>query len=257
MSNFGTNFFDKNSDFIPSSPKIINNELFDPKNFSNFPRQNNSQFYEPEKNDEDHEDRLTFPYTESIFEVVIGIIEQRNQEKKHFQTKKYSHRGPAPSKPLLTKKHGRSDFDNILTKIQVNFINFLINLTNDAVNTEFTPDILKNLVINYNNNNKKDSEQDFFRYINYDIKKKIDHNYITNIFQNIDVFIKYYYNQLKPLHKIEFQGKTIVISKKTKSFYYLLQKEKVISLLMIDEVKSVYFNECNSKNPFITTKKDN
>lgn len=81
MSNFGTNFFDKNSDFIPSSPKIINNELFDPKNFSNFPRQNNSQFYEPEKNDEDHEDRLTFPYTESIFEVVIGIIEQRNQEK--------------------------------------------------------------------------------------------------------------------------------------------------------------------------------
>ena len=169
MSNFGTNFFDKNSDFIPSSPKIINNEHFDPKNFSNFPRQNNSQFYEPEKNDEDHEDRLTFPYTESIFEVVIGIIEQRNQEKKHFQTKKYSHRGPAPSKPLLTKKHGRSDFDNILTKIQVNFINFLINLTNDAVNTEFTPDILKNLVIN-DNNNKKDPEQDFFRYINYDIK---------------------------------------------------------------------------------------
>ena len=291
MSNFGTNFFDKNSDFISSSPKIINNDPFDPKNFSNFPRQNNPQFYEPEKNDEDHEDRLTFPYTESIFEVVIGIIEQRNQEKKHFQTKKYSHRGPAPSKPLLTKKHGRSDFDNILTKIQVNFINFLINLTNDAVNTEFTPDILKNLVIN-DNNNKKDQEQDFFRYINYDIKKKIDHNYITNIFQNpikdililgldynkilyeklieksewlkefldlkyIDVFIKYYYNQLKPLHKIEFQGKTIVISKKTKSFYYLLQKEKVISLLMIDEVKSVYFNECNSKNPFITTKKDN
>jgi hypothetical protein len=303
MSNFGTNFFDKNSDFIPSSPKIINNEHFDPKNFSNFPRQNNPQFYDPYQN-EDPKEIITFPNTESIFEVVIGIIEQRNQEKKHFQTKKYSHRGPAPSKPLLTKKHGRSDFDNILTKIQVNFINFLINLTNDAVNTEFTPDILKNLVIN-DNNNKKDSEQDFFRYINYDIKKKIDHNYITNIFQKpikdilildvsqkykklqsqsrldynkilyeklieksewlkefldlkyIDVFIKYYYNQLKPLHKIEFQGKTIVISKKTKSFYYLLQKEKVISLLMIDEVKSVYFNECNSKNPFITTKKDN
>ena len=115
MSNFGTNFFDKNSDFIPSSPKIINNEHFDPKNFSNFPRQNNSQFYEPEKNYEDHEDRLTFPYTESIFEVVIGIIEQRNQEKKHFQTKKYSHRGPAPSKPLLTKKHGRSGRYNIIS----------------------------------------------------------------------------------------------------------------------------------------------
>ena len=303
MSNFGTNFFDKNSDFIPSSPKIINNDPFDPKNFSNFPRQNNPQFYYPDQNEEP-KDIITFPNTESIFEVVIGIIEQRNQEKKRFQTKKYSHRGPAPSKPLLTKKHGRSDFDNILTKIQVNFINFLINLTNDAVNTEFTPEILKNLVIN-DNNNKKDPEQDFFRYINYDIKKKIDHNYITNIFQNpikdilildvsqkykklqsqsrldynkilyeklieksewlkefldlkyIDVFIKYYYNQLKPLHKIEFQGKTIVISKKTKSFYYLLQKEKVISLLMIDEVKSVYFNECNSKNPFITTKKDN
>ena len=138
----------------------------------------------------------------------------------------------------------------------------MINLTNDAVNTEFTPDILKNLVIN-DNNNKKDPEQDFFRYINYDIKKKIDHNYITNIFQNpikdilildvsqkykklqsqsrldynkilyeklieksewlkefldlkyIDVFIKYYYNQLKPLHKIEFQGKTYTVEEAT------------------------------------------
>jgi len=197
---------------------------------------------------------------------------------------------------LLTKKHGRSDFDNIITKIQDNFINFLINLTNDVVNTDFTPNILKNLVIN-GNNNKKDSEQDFFRHFNYIVKKKIDHNYIINIFQNpikdiiildvsqkykklqsqsrldynkilyeklieksewfrdfldlkyMDVFNKYYYNQLKPLHKIEFKGKTIVISKKTKSFYYLLQKEKVISLLIIDEVKSVYFNECNSKNP--------
>ena len=302
MCNPETNSFDKNLDFIPSPPKTINNEPFDPKKFSDFPTQNNPKAYDPDP-DINYIDLFINTNTESIFEDVIGIIEQRNQEKKPFQTKKYSHRGPVPLKPLLTKKHGRSDFDNILTKIQVNFINFLINLTNDAVNTEFTPDILKNLVIN--DNNKKDSEQDFFRYINYDIKKKIDHDYITNIFQNpikdiiildvsqkykklqsqsrldynkilyeklieksewfkdfldlkyIGVFNKYYYNQLKPLHKIEFKGKTIVISKKTKSFYYLLQKEKVISLLMIDEVKSVYFNEFNSKNPFTTTKKDN
>jgi serine/threonine protein kinase len=215
---------------------------------------------------------------------------------------------PSKDKPnkltkLTNKKHGRYDYDNILTKIQVNFINFLINLANDAVNTEFDSNSLNNLVIT--DFNKKDCNPDFFKYINYDAKKKIVYDYITNIFQNpikdiiildvspkfkklqsqsrldynkilyeklieksqwfkdfldlkyIDVFSKYYYNREKPLNKIEFKGKTIAISKKTKSFYYLLQKEKDLSKSIINSVKNTYLNESSIANPFTTTKNDN
>lgn len=248
---------------------------------------------------------------ESIYRVYIDIIEQKNQKNNMFIIHKYKFPGPAPSNSssnkkntFSNKKHRRSAFDNILTKIQVNFINFLINLVNDAAKTEFDSNILKNLVIN--DFNKKDCAADFFRHINYNFKKKIDYNYITNIFQNpikdiitldispkykklqsqlrldynnilyekliersewfkdfldlryIDVFIKYYYNKEKPLNKIEFQGKTIVISKNTKSFYHLLEKDKVLATKMIESVKIVYLNDYYYKNsPFATTKNDN
>ena len=37
------------------------------------------------------------------------------------------------------------DNDNILSKIQIHFLNFLVNFANDAIKTEFT-DKLKNLI---------------------------------------------------------------------------------------------------------------
>lgn len=300
MSNPKTNPFDKILDLFPEN---TNNEPFDPKNLPEH-LENNPQIYNPKGIDDD----ITNP--DSIFRDYIQIVEQRKKVNNLFSTRKYKYRGNFPSKDkpnkltkLTNKKHGRYDYDNILTKIQVNFINFLINLANDAVNTEFDSNSLINLVIT--DFNKKDGNPNFFKYINYDAKKKIVYDYITNIFQNpikdiiildvspkfkklqsqsrldynkilyeklieksqwfkdfldlkyIDVFSKYYYNREKPLNKIEFKGKTIAISKKTKSFYYLLQKEKDLSKSIINSVKNTYLNESSIANPFTTTKNDN
>ena len=186
------------------------------------------------------------------------------------------------SKTFLKKKHKSSSFDNILTKIQVHFINFLINLVNDIVKTEFP-------MVNA-----------FFRDINYQAKKKIDHKYLSYIFQSsikyiittnislkykkyesninqslynhlaktskwfkdflemkyINAFNLYYYNKEKALNTVYIQGKAITVSPKTKSFYYLLKKNEGLAQAMKNTVKTVYLNEYNKENPFTTIKKD-
>ena len=70
---------------------------------------------------------------------------------------------------------------------------------------------------------------------------------------------KYYYNNLEPLEKIIVDGKIITLSKKTKSFYYLLLKYEDIKLELIDTARSAYFNGYNSligKNSFRTEKSE-
>ena len=60
------------------------------------------------------------------------------------------------------KKHRKTDLDNILTKVQVNFIKFIVNLANDIL--------------------KKVSEQNKkFLDIEYDIKKKITFKNFENL----------------------------------------------------------------------------
>ena len=57
------------------------------------------------------------------------------------------------------KNHLRTAFDNLQTKIQVHFISFMINISNDALSTEFG----NNKILN----NLKD--------ISYDIKKRVNY----------------------------------------------------------------------------------
>ena len=211
------------------------------------------------------------------------FLSKRNND--IFKTRHYKNRGIEPvkkAKLFLNKKHNRADFDNLQTKIQVHFINFLINFINDIAHTIF------------NSNNIS------FKDINYQAKKKINHSYIINIFQKsikdiiteditkkyktlkkqldynkklynqltehskwfkgflekkyIDFFHLYYYNKNKPLDIVTINGKIIVVSKKTKSFHHLLNKEKELNDKINDLVKNVYFNGYNKENPFITTK---
>ena len=71
----------------------------------------------------------------------------------------------------------------------------------------------------------------------------------------IDVFINYYYNEEKPLKIINFEGKTINLSKKTETFAHLLIKNKNLKNKMVDVVKNIYLNEYNTSKKFITSKK--
>ena len=70
----------------------------------------------------------------------------------------------------------------------------------------------------------------------------------------MDLFILYY-NQGKPLHKITFKNKDIILSSKTKSFCCLLQKKRNQNLQknLIDTVGMVYLNDYdNYISPFST-----
>ena len=210
-------------------------------------------------------------------------------KKNMFDLKYYRKRGRVSNdkehdkdKSFIKKKHMRTDFDNIQTKIQVHFTNFLIDLTNDVVYTEF---------------NCKDK---FFKPISYQVKKQIKSDYIKNIFQEpikniiqedislkfknfkpdynkclceelskrskwfsdflelkyIDVFNKYYFNNEKPLESVEFNERKICVSKKTKSYYYLLNKEKVLEKEIKNLVEVVYLSPYKNKT-FIISKNDN
>ena len=241
---------------------------------------------------------------DNIIKEIEAKPETRNKENNFnkFEIKIINERGrKAASNKLLGKKHKKTDNDNIQTKIQVHFINFLINMVNDAVKTEFDPKFLSNLMKNSDNDNvnsKKKSAANFFRYINHKEKKKISYDYIINILQSpikniittnvsskyrkfkndynkmlylklkeksgwfsafldqkfIDVFINYYYNEEKQLQMINFEGKTINLSKKTETFAHLLIKNKNLKNQMINIVKNIYLNNYNKSKKFITSK---
>ena len=185
------------------------------------------------------------------------------------------------------EKHGKFSFDNIHTKIQVHFIRFLINLVNDAIFTEFKSRSKLFKDIKYEEKRKINYEytaslcQDIIKNIFLkDVSgkfKKISPEYNQNLCQElekkskwfseflkmkyIDVFNLYYYNGEKPLVKMEFNGKTIFISKTTKSFYYLLKKESNLAYKMINIIKRIYLDKTSyimkKENPFVTIKNDN
>ena len=54
---------------------------------------------------------------------------------------------------------------------------------------------------------------------------KFEGTWLDKLFEmNYLELFKYYYNNGKPLNKIVFENKGIILSSKTKSFYYLLEK---------------------------------
>ena len=165
------------------------------------------------------------------------------------------------------KSHQKSDFDNILTKIQVHFLNFIINLCNDAMKITFKNQKLYFRPINYNfkrnityNNLKKlknisikeilsqeisSKYKSLSKSINSDILTLVIHSseWLNDFFSiNYLKAFSIYYNNCKPLKKINFKGKEIILSPKTKAFNTLLKKNKVLKDNMISAAQVAYFN---------------
>jgi len=210
------------------------------------------------------------PETSALYKIT-GIMQK--PERPLFITKKIKRNidndnNYFPDKTRKKRKsHQKSDFDNILTKIQIHFLNFVINLCNDAMK-----------IIDKN-------QKQYFRPINYKFKRNISFNNIKRLKEisikeilaqeisekyklvsksiNSDILalvapssqwlndffsINYlkafsmYYNNCKPLKKINFKGKEIILSSKTKAFYSLLRKNKVIKNNMISAAQAAYFN---------------
>lgn len=196
-------------------------------------------------------------------EGVTNILENNNNSS---LLKKRGRRKAESSKKK--KSHIGIDFDNMQTKIQVHFFNFIINISNDALHT-----ICKNTKL-------------YFKKVDYKLKQKVNDKYFQmlksltikeilemNISSKYSIFseehnkkiidkiwnsslwldkflnmnylelFKYYYNKGKPIYKIYFENKDIIFSKNTKSFSDLLEKNISQEKYLKNTAKMAYLNE--------------
>ncbi len=154
---------------------------------------------------------------------------------------------------LRKRVHSYLDNDNILRKIQVHYLSFIINFSNDVIRT---------FKDGYKDNNKIQ----FFRHLDYNSKKIVKHDYVeslkkktigeivqfkatSKVKKSIDelINIKVYQDAIKNIpsidkffqksyislfkdyycsenNQIEINGKIIQLSKKTKRFHDLIRK---------------------------------
>ena len=203
-----------------------------------------------------------------------------NTRRDIFKTSMKKKRG-RKGKNLSNSYHDKYSLDNLLTKIQVNFLSYIISLSNDAINTIFGPKTkfnFKNLSyqikqrVNFNSIEQNKKSTIYKLIFNSEISKKYKHinkninketlikvcstsewldNFLNNSFINI---FHYYYNnnEDKPLEKIYFQEKEINLSQKTQkySFSYLVKKKNNISIKqdLIDIVKNIILKDDNIFN---------
>jgi len=168
------------------------------------------------------------------------------------------------------KIHSKNNFDNIITHVQVNFIKFIINLSNDILSSEFEKDkelrfkdisysIKKKINLDYFESLKNSSIKKMilnpisqkFKKINENHNEKIYNKVITsakwlNEFFNMNYltfFRKYYFNKYYRLNQISIKDKIIKLSNKTNTFYELYEKSnEERKKILIKYINRAYFN---------------
>ena len=214
------------------------------------------------------------------------VERDNNQIKNKFFVKKMKKPGRKgednKGENCFKKIHGSKEYDNIITKVKVHFISFLINLSNDIIIHIFGND--KNLYfkdLDYKiKSNVKFIELEKFKQLNLKeilqkpiskkfmpqnannneetYKKVIElANYLEKFFNlKFNVLFKSYYNN-NYISLIKYIiDETIIPSEKTKSFSELLKKyNNEIRELIIKYTRRAYFgeieeNEANSKKKF-------
>ena len=179
-------------------------------------------------------------------------------------------------------EHKSTDFDNLQRKVQVHFLTFIINLSNDALvsilgtktNYHFKQihyELKKQISHEFVKKLKSSNIKELFKmkispknkchkeYINLEILNEVcNKSKILDKFFNInylEFFNNFYFNEAKNINKIIFEGKEINFSYRTKPFYDLIEKYQKHANLLIENTKSVYFYGYNSlikNNPFTT-----
>ena len=197
------------------------------------------------------------------------------QKKINFKTflKKKRGKKPIPNNKKLSKKpHSSDDFDNIQRKIQVHFISFLVSFSNDLIKCYFGDKTKYHF---------KDVKYDLKRIVNHKYVEKIKQCKWSDIMQmkispknkrfNEDnnkyvylkiiqlsnelkdyfgkkylyIFLKYYLGLKLNQKELDFEGKNIKLSPKTKGFCYLLEKNKISKDKFVNIIKNVYFADVN------------
>ena len=250
---------EKNVKSFPITPKINYNESLSISTSNSIQAKTNLKENSTQKNK---------------FNVIKDDLDENNEKsKKQNENKKRGRK----SLKIGKRQHSALDQDNIIRKIQVHFISFIIDFTNDIIQTIFP-----------NNKNM------LFKSINYEHKKTVNHSYIQNLFSknigeivqleaspknkkfdkninkiiyeklsNIEIFKKlfqlsylemfnrYYYQEGKD---IDAFGYKIKISQRTKFFSDLLNKN-ITSSGKIKEISEEYFLQKKDINPIFVIKK--
>ena len=224
----------------------------------------------------------------SFLSLLIQINESFKENQNKISTNfivynydKKKKRGKPSKKNNKKQVHTSAQFDNLQRKIQVHFFTFVIDFCNDALKKEFKffKKSFKN--INYENKTTINYEYNFGlrklcikdilsmeiskkykRYkqsYNKDLLESKEHSslWLDKLFQMnyLDLF-SYYYNNGNPLDKIMFENEEMKLSEKTKSFYYLLEKNKNLRKNLINTAEIVYFDGKDTEEyPFFTEKK--
>ena len=215
-------------------------------------------------------------YKEDKSESNINLVTKEsekiaNKKKKMFDIKfSNKKRGKAAANEKKNSEHTSLSPDNILSKIQTHFLNFVIFFINDCILSfplykkiiflKFEYKKKSKVSSKYFNKLKNSSIRDLLenvdisdKYKRYDkdINKKNLENLNDHWFKKffeikyLDLF-SLYYNDGNPLKELSFFGKTIAFSKKTKPFYELLQKYEDSKEDIITITKMFYFNEKTS-----------
>ena len=176
-------------------------------------------------------------------------------------------RGRKSEKNSKKETHDSKSYDNILIKIQVHFMNFIISFINDCIrasnknkklffkkfNTDIkkkiskiTFDNIKNSTINEILSNIKISRKykkfdPYYNKVNLNILLKDD--WFKKLFgmKFLDLF-HYYYNDKEPFHEILLFDKIITLSTNTKPFFKLIERNKEISKRIIEITEIDYLN---------------
>ena len=190
----------------------------------------------------------------------------------------YKKRGRKSLK-ICKRQHSALDEDNIIRKIQVHFISFIIDFTNDVIHSVYP-----------NNKNL------FFKSINYEYKKTVNHSYIqellsknigeivrleaspknkkfdkninNNIYEKLcnnelfknyfkisylDMFNKYYYQDKR---EIDVFGIKVTLSQRTKLFSDLLGKNNTSEKKIIEISGQYFVNFKKDSSPIFIIKKN-
>ena len=147
------------------------------------------------------------------------------------------------------ERHCSTSEDNILTKIQVHFLNFLINILNDCIYTyyknrnicfkKFAHEAKSKITSIYFNKMKNSTIYNIlketgistkYKKATKDINQKLSESlnqvdWFKKLFELKFMELFYiYYNEKKQLKKVCFFNEEITLSNKTKSYYFLLKK---------------------------------
>ena len=225
---------------------------------------------------------INAPSKKNIFKSTnFSKVDENNIENENVI--KQNRRGRKPLSETRTKRvHDASDYDNILRKIQVHYLTFIISFINDLIDA-FIPDY-------------KGSK---FKNLSYDLKKTVSHSYVEGlknktigeilqfkassknrkfidsinqqIYQKIcslSPFLKHFFDMsylglfnnyyYKSNRNFTFEGIKVKMSQKTKFFVDLLQK----NYLVVDKIRHIAmenFNQNDESNKvpiFVTNKKE-